>query len=116
MNKFKIAYSGCVILLAALVPLLFAPGIVGRFLNEFSVTLATAIAVSAVVSLTLTPMMCARLLGDGKTRPAESRFGRALDRALEELQEDPKAKNPSTKWRRKCATCFRFRLPDENIM
>jgi hydrophobe/amphiphile efflux-1 (HAE1) family protein len=49
-------------LLAVFIPLLFMGGIVGRLFREFSVTLAVAISVSAVVSLTVTPMMCATLL------------------------------------------------------
>jgi hydrophobe/amphiphile efflux-1 (HAE1) family protein len=49
-------------LLAVFVPLLLMGGIVGRLFREFAVTLGIAVAVSAVVSLTLTPMMCARLL------------------------------------------------------
>ena len=49
-------------LIAVLIPLLFMGDIVGRLFREFAVTLAITILVSAVVSLTLTPMMCARLL------------------------------------------------------
>ena len=49
-------------LVAVLIPLLFMGDIVGRLFREFAVTLAVTILVSAVVSLTLTPMMCARLL------------------------------------------------------
>jgi len=49
-------------LLAVFIPILLMGGIVGRLFREFAVTLSIAIAVSAVVSLTLTPMMCARLL------------------------------------------------------
>ncbi len=49
-------------LIAVLIPLLFMGDIVGRLFREFAVTLAVTILVSAVVSLTLTPMMCARLL------------------------------------------------------
>ncbi len=54
-------------LIAVFIPLLFMTGVVGRLFSEFSVTLAVSVVVSAVVSLTLTPMMCARLL-----RPAEA--------------------------------------------
>ena len=46
-------------LVAAFIPLLFMGGIVGRLFREFSVTLAFAIAISTVVSLTVTPMICA---------------------------------------------------------
>ncbi len=49
-------------LVAVFIPLLFMTGVVGRLFNEFAVTLAVSVVVSAVVSLTLTPMMCGRLL------------------------------------------------------
>ena len=49
-------------LIAVFIPLLFMTGIVGRLFREFAITLSIAVAVSAVVSLTLTPMMCAKLL------------------------------------------------------
>jgi multidrug efflux pump len=49
-------------LIAVLIPLLFMGDIVGRLFREFAITLAVTILVSAVVSLTLTPMMCAKLL------------------------------------------------------
>jgi multidrug efflux pump len=49
-------------LIAVFIPLLFMTGVVGRLFHEFAVTLAVAVIVSALVSLTLTPMMCGRLL------------------------------------------------------
>jgi len=49
-------------LIAVFIPLLFMTGIVGRLFREFAITLSVAVAVSAIVSLTLTPMMCSRLL------------------------------------------------------
>ena len=49
-------------LVAVFIPLLFMGGVVGRLFNEFAVVLSTSVVVSAVVSLTLTPMMCGRLL------------------------------------------------------
>jgi multidrug efflux pump len=49
-------------LVAVFIPLIFMTGIVGRLFREFAITLSIAVMVSAVVSLTLTPMMCARLL------------------------------------------------------
>ena len=55
-------------LVAALIPILFMPDIVGRYFREFGVTLVTAIVASALVSLTLTPMLCGHLLGRGKPR------------------------------------------------
>jgi multidrug efflux pump len=71
-------------LVAVFIPLLFMTGVVGRLFNEFAVTLSVAVVVSAVVSLTLTPMMCGRLL-----RPAEDdkpgRIGRATEAAFARL-------------------------------
>jgi multidrug efflux pump len=55
-------------LIAVLIPLLFMQDVVGRLFREFAITLAVTILISAVVSLTLVPMMCAKLL---KHRPAE---------------------------------------------
>jgi len=49
-------------LIAVLIPLLFMTGVIGRLFREFAITLSVAIAVSALLSLTLTPMMCAHLL------------------------------------------------------
>src|SRR3546814_7725865 len=49
-------------LIAVLIPLLFMADVVGRLFREFAITLAVAILISLVVSLTLTPMMCAKLL------------------------------------------------------
>jgi multidrug efflux pump len=54
-------------LVAVFVPILFMGDIVGRFFREFALTLSVAILVSLVVSLTLTPMMCARLLAPPRT-------------------------------------------------
>ncbi len=52
-------------LVAVFIPLLFMTGIVGRLFREFAITLSVAVGVSAFVSLTLTPMMCAKLLQSG---------------------------------------------------
>ena len=49
-------------LVAVFIPLLFMGGLVGRLFREFAVTLSVAVAVSLVISLTMTPMLCARLL------------------------------------------------------
>ena len=51
-------------LIAVFIPLLFMAGLVGRMFREFALTLTIAVVISAVVSLTLTPMMCARMLRD----------------------------------------------------
>ena len=61
-------------LIAVFIPILFMAGIVGRLFREFAITLATAILVSMVISLTTTPMMCAYLLKDERTM----RHGRAF--------------------------------------
>lgn len=74
-------------LIAVLIPLLFMGDVIGRLFREFAVTLAVAILISALISLTLTPMMSARLL---KHVPEEKqgRFfhasGRFFDRIIEE--------------------------------
>jgi multidrug efflux pump len=60
-------------LIAVFIPLLFMTGIVGRLFREFAITLSVAVAVSAVVSLTLTPMMCSRLLKQ-ETKEGHGRF------------------------------------------
>ncbi len=69
-------------LIAVLIPLLFMGDVVGRLFREFAVTLAVTIIVSAVVSLTLTPMMSARIL---RHRPQEQqgRIYQATERAFE---------------------------------
>jgi multidrug efflux pump len=60
-------FSISISLIAVFIPLLMMGGIVGRLFREFAVTLSTAIAVSMVVSLTTTPMMCAYLLRDERS-------------------------------------------------
>ncbi len=69
-------------LIAVLIPLLFMGDIVGRLFREFAVTLSVTILVSAIVSLTLTPMMCSKLL---KHTPeaSQGRLYRASERAFE---------------------------------
>ena len=67
-------------LLAVFIPLLFMGGVVGRLFREFAITLAIAITLSAVLSLTLTPMMCSELLRPHKP---PGRVGRILDRGLQ---------------------------------
>ncbi len=71
-------------LIAVFIPLLFMTGLVGRMFREFALTLTIAVVVSAVVSLTLTPMMASRLL-----RPArgENFLGRAFNGAVERTIE-----------------------------
>jgi multidrug efflux pump len=69
-------------LIAVLIPLLFMGDIVGRLFREFAVTLAVTIVFSAVVSLTLTPMMSARILRH-EPREQQGRIFRASERAFE---------------------------------
>ena len=84
-------------LIAVLIPLLFMRGVVGRLFHEFAITLAVTIVISAVVSLTLVPMLSAKLLGHARERPQPriarwaddgfrrlvASYGRALDWVLE---------------------------------
>ena len=58
-------------LIAVLIPLLFMQDVVGRLFREFAITLAVAILISLVVSLTLTPMMCAKLLKPATTEKSQ---------------------------------------------
>ena len=71
-------------LIAVLIPLLFMGDIVGRLFREFAITLSVTILVSAVVSLTLTPMMCSRLLRERSHRE-EGRFYRASERVFQKI-------------------------------
>jgi multidrug efflux pump len=68
-------------LIAVLIPLLFMGDIVGRLFREFAITLSVTILVSAVVSLTLTPMMCSRMLRH-KPESAQGWFYRTSERAF----------------------------------
>ncbi len=71
-------------LIAVLIPLLFMGDVVGRLFREFAVTLAVTIVISAVVSLTLTPMMCSRIL---RHNPEEqqTRFYRSSERVFNRM-------------------------------
>jgi multidrug efflux pump len=71
-------------LLAVLIPLLFMGDVVGRLFHEFAITLAISILISAVVSLTLTPMLCARLLSH-VPEAQQGRFYRWSGQLLERL-------------------------------
>ncbi len=66
-------------LAAVFAPLAFTPGRTGRLFGEFALTLAGAVLVSGFVALTLTPMMCSKLL---KHNPKPSRFDRGMEHAL----------------------------------
>ncbi|HEY0207071.1 MAG TPA: efflux RND transporter permease subunit [Acetobacteraceae bacterium] len=74
-------------LVAVFIPILFMGGILGKLLHEFALVIAIAIGISAVVSLTLTPMMCGRFMGPH--RPPRGVWGRidgAVDRVLARMQ------------------------------
>jgi multidrug efflux pump len=69
-------------LIAVLIPLLFMGDITGRLFREFAITLSATVLISAVVSLTLTPMLCARLLKH-KDSSQQSRFYRVSERMFQ---------------------------------
>jgi multidrug efflux pump len=70
-------------LVAVLIPLLFMGGLIGRLFREFAVTLAVSIGVSAILSLTLTPMMCGHLLRPEPKEHERGAFYRWSERAFE---------------------------------
>jgi hydrophobe/amphiphile efflux-1 (HAE1) family protein len=71
-------------LIAVFIPLLFMSGIVGRLFREFAITLSCSVIVSAIVSLTLTPMMCSRMLRREHKREVKG-IGRLLENGFELL-------------------------------
>ncbi|MGC1371912.1 MAG: efflux RND transporter permease subunit, partial [Candidatus Sulfotelmatobacter sp.] len=73
-------------LIAVLIPLLFMSDVVGRLFREFAVTLAVTIIISAVVSLTLTPMMCSRILKH-EVESQQSRWYRVSEHAFNRMIE-----------------------------
>jgi multidrug efflux pump len=82
-------------LVAVFIPLLFMGGLVGRLFREFAVTLSAAVAISLVISLTTTPMLCARFLRKPRDADAQQpcgppglwqRLSHASDRAFERLR------------------------------
>ncbi|MGB8165879.1 MAG: multidrug efflux RND transporter permease subunit [Chthoniobacteraceae bacterium] len=70
-------------LVAVFIPLLFMGGLIGRLFHEFAVTLSAAILVSAVISLTLTPMMCSRFLKPESSNPSTNFITRGSERVFE---------------------------------
>lgn len=74
-------------LVAVFIPLLFMGGIPGRLFHEFAITLSVSIAISLLIALTLTPMMCACLLrprrdDGGDARPPYAAYRRCYSRAM----------------------------------
>ncbi|MHB8550515.1 MAG: efflux RND transporter permease subunit [Acidiferrobacterales bacterium] len=97
MPPLEAAYSGAkqigftivsltVSLLAVFIPLLFMPGVVGRLFAEFSITLAVTVVISAVVSLTLTPMMCGHLLRPVATQ-SPGHLAATVERGLQRVRD-----------------------------
>ena len=72
-------------LIAVFIPLLFMTGLIGRMFREFALTLTIAVVVSAIVSLTLTPMMCGRLLRAGQGERARGGLARAFASTLDRV-------------------------------
>jgi multidrug efflux pump len=73
-------------LIAVLIPLLFMGDVVGRLFHEFAITLATTIVISAVVSLTLVPMLCAKLVRH-RANAERNRFDLVAERAFNRVIE-----------------------------
>ncbi len=109
-------------LIAVFIPLLFMTGLVGRMFREFALTLTIAVVTSAVVSLTLTPMMCSRLLRHQSTASAGSgithSFHRAIDWSVEVYRrtlewvlrhERSRCWSPPRRWSRPSGSTSSFR-------
>src|SRR5262249_56767922 len=89
-------------LLAVFIPILLMGGIFGRLFREFAVTLAAAVGVSLVVSLTTTPMMCAHLLR-AQREEEHGRLYRASERVFRGAR-NRKQRTPTWAHRRQCLT------------
>ena len=74
-------------LIAVFIPILLMGGIMGRIFREFAVTLSVAVAISMVVSLTATPMMCSRLLREGEKQRKHNWLYRASDRGFQTIYD-----------------------------
>ena len=74
-------------LIAVFLPILLMPGIVGLLFHEFAVTLSIAILISLVISLTVTPAMCAYVLSREQRRTFEAALGALGRGAVRPLQE-----------------------------
>ncbi|CCG43102.1 efflux RND transporter permease subunit [Magnetospirillum molischianum] len=109
MKPFEAALAGAreigftivsltVSLVAVFIPLLFMTGIVGRLFREFAMTLTVAVVVSAVVSLTLTPMMCGHMLKGGDREARSGRLFLALSGAYARSLDWVLARQTATLW------------------
>jgi len=74
-------------LVAAFIPLLFMGGVIGRLFQEFALTVTFAILISAVMSLTVTPMICAHFMRAEHATPSSTRLGRLLERFMQRLTD-----------------------------
>jgi multidrug efflux pump len=72
-------------LIAVLIPLLFMGGVVGRLFHEFAITLSVTILISAGISLSLTPMMCSRILKGKNEQPKPGRFYESSERVYQRI-------------------------------
>lgn len=72
-------------LVAVFIPVLLMGGVIGRIFNEFAVVVTVSILASAFVSLTLTPMLCSRLLSGYSQHHEENAFGRFLERGFDAI-------------------------------
>src|SRR5205085_5824752 len=74
-------------LAAVFIPVLFMGGILGRLLHEFAVTIMAAVLISGFVSLTLTPMMCSRILRPHRKNEHHGRVYMAFERAFDAVRD-----------------------------
>jgi hydrophobic/amphiphilic exporter-1 (mainly G- bacteria), HAE1 family len=74
-------------LAAVFIPVLFMGGILGRLLNEFAVTIMAAVLISGIVSLTLTPMMCSRILKPHRPDERHGRLYMAFERGFDAVRD-----------------------------
>jgi HAE1 family hydrophobic/amphiphilic exporter-1 len=74
-------------LAAVFIPVLFMGGILGRLLHEFAVTIIAAVLISGLVSLTLTPMMCSRILKPHDPKARHGRLYMAFERAFDAMRD-----------------------------
>src|SRR5207244_8491372 len=72
---------------AVFIPVLFMCGILGRLLHEFAVTIMAAVLISGFVSLTLTPMMCSRILRPHRKNEHHGRVYMAFERAFDAVRD-----------------------------
>ncbi|MGN6581422.1 MAG: efflux RND transporter permease subunit [Bordetella sp.] len=97
MNPFEAALKGSaevsftvismsLSLIAVFLPILLMPGVLGMLFHEFAVTLSISILISLVVSLTVTPVMCAYVLRRERTAPAPARWARWVESQLERFK------------------------------